>query len=283
MASRSNGQRTLMAVHAHPDDESSSTGGILARYSAAGVRTVVVTCTNGEYGDAPQGLKPGQDGHDPQQVAALRLSELQRAVEVLGVSHHHLLGYHDSGMPDWPYRERPEAFCNVPVSIVAGQLVELMEQYQPDVVVTYDQEGGYLHPDHLHAAACTLEAVRLCGIPQRVYLTAHRVSDWRNLFSALTAAGVAAPDTSDWDAGAMARMEEAERRITAGIDVTSVLHLKRKALACHASQLDDSWMSAIPDEIAATSFGKEYFIEVGAEPSSTLAEDLFGGLQVAAV
>src|SRR5256885_10090743 len=104
---------TLMAVHAHPDDESSSTGGVLARYSKEGVRTVVVTCTNGEFGDAPGGIKPGADGHDPEQVALIRRDELERACDKLGVSHLELLGYHDSGMPDWEYKDRADVFCNV--------------------------------------------------------------------------------------------------------------------------------------------------------------------------
>ncbi|MBO0838659.1 MAG: PIG-L family deacetylase, partial [Actinobacteria bacterium] len=87
---------TLMAVHAHPDDEASSTGGVLAHYADQGIRTVVVTCTNGEFGDAPGQVKPGDDGHDEQAVAQLRLAELRRSVKILGVSQLELLGYHDS-------------------------------------------------------------------------------------------------------------------------------------------------------------------------------------------
>ena len=104
-----------MAVHAHPDDESSSTGGILARYSDEGIRTVVVTCTNGEFGDGPGGIKPGADGHDPDDVARIRRDELERATEILGVTHLEMLGYHDSGMPDWEYKDRADVFCNVPL------------------------------------------------------------------------------------------------------------------------------------------------------------------------
>ena len=77
---------TLMAVHAHPDDEASSTGGVLAKYSDEGVRTVVVTCTNGEFGDSPGGIKPGADGHDETAVAEIRLAELRQSVKILGVT-----------------------------------------------------------------------------------------------------------------------------------------------------------------------------------------------------
>src|SRR3982751_3206794 len=103
---------TLMAVHAHPDDESSSTGGVLARYSAEGIRTVVVTCTNGEYGDGPGGVKPGEEGHDPESVAKTRLVELDQAIKELGVTHLERLGYHDSGMRDWEYKDQEHPFCN---------------------------------------------------------------------------------------------------------------------------------------------------------------------------
>ena len=96
---------TLMAVHAHPDDESSSTGGVFARYSEEGINTVLVTCTNGELGDGPEHVKPDEDGHDPQQVAKTRLGELDVAVAELGIAHLELLGYHDSGMADWRFKE----------------------------------------------------------------------------------------------------------------------------------------------------------------------------------
>ena len=107
---------TLMAVHAHPDDEAIGTGGILARYSAEGVRTVLVTCTNGELGDAPGGIKPGEPGHDEAVVVPLRRQELEASCEVLGVSHLELLGYHDSGMEGWPQNDAPDSFWRTPVA-----------------------------------------------------------------------------------------------------------------------------------------------------------------------
>ncbi len=96
---------TLMAVHAHPDDEGSTTGGVLARYADEGVRTVLVTCTNGELGDGPGGAKPGEPGHDTAEVVGLRRKELEESCRVLGVEHLELLGYHDSGMMGWPQNE----------------------------------------------------------------------------------------------------------------------------------------------------------------------------------
>jgi len=151
---------TMMAVHAHPDDEASSTGGVLAAYAAQGIRTVVVTCTNGEFGDAQGGVKPGQDGHDTQEVAELRLAELRESCAILGVTDLELLGYHDSGMPDWDFKDRPDAFCNIPQAQVAARISALIEKYRPQVLITYDDQGPYQHPDHVHASRCASWAWR---------------------------------------------------------------------------------------------------------------------------
>jgi LmbE family N-acetylglucosaminyl deacetylase len=158
---------TLMAVHAHPDDEASS-GGILALYADQGVRVIVVTCTNGEFGDAPGRIKPGEEGHDPQAVAQIRLAELRQSVKILGVTDLETLGYHDSGMPDWEYKDSPEAFWNVPLEEVAARIGELIEKYRPQVLVTYDDEGAYQHPDHVHASRAGQAAAAATGIPAKV-------------------------------------------------------------------------------------------------------------------
>src|SRR5690625_465532 len=104
---------TLMVVHAHPDDEVLGTGGVFARSSAEGVRTVLVTCTDGSQGDGPGGVKPGEQGHDPAQVAGLRAEELRTSADLLGIEHVELLGYRDSGMDGWEANSHPEAFMNV--------------------------------------------------------------------------------------------------------------------------------------------------------------------------
>src|SRR6516165_10641896 len=104
-----------MAVHAHPDDEAISTGGILARYGAEGVRTVLVTCTDGGCGDGPGGVKPGEDGYDRDAVVAERASELARSCEVLGITRAETLGYADSGMMGWPQNDEPGSFWQTPV------------------------------------------------------------------------------------------------------------------------------------------------------------------------
>jgi len=271
---------TTMAVHAHPDDESSSTGGVLATYSDQGIRTVVVTCTNGEFGDAPGGVKPGEDGHDEQAVAQLRLAELRQACKILGVTDLEPLGYHDSGMPDWDYKERPEAFCNIPLAEVAGRVGTLIERYRPQVVISYDAEGMYQHPDHVHAARAAAAAVAATGIPAKFYLTALRPSSWQRVWQALRELGEDGPGPREVTAEMRAQMEAAERRITTMVDIRPVLTRKREALFAHASQIRESWFSKIPEDIAESAFGTETFIRASDSTGAPVPEDdLFAGLR----
>ena len=271
---------TLMAVHAHPDDEASSTGGVLARYSDEGVRTVVVTCTNGEFGDTPAGVKPGEDGHDEQAVAEIRLAELRESCKHLGVTELELLGYHDSGMPDWDYKNRPDAFCNVPQSEVAARIGALIERYRPQVVISYDPEGAYQHPDHVHAARCAAAAAAASPIPAKFYQTAMRRSDWRELWDALREQGVEVPDVREIPPEMLRQMEERERRITTNVDIRPVLDRKRAALLAHASQIRDSWFSKIPPELGERVFGRESFIRASDTTGAPVPEDdLFSGLR----
>jgi LmbE family N-acetylglucosaminyl deacetylase len=273
---------TLMAVHAHPDDESSSTGGVLARYSDAGITTVVVTCTNGEYGDGPDHVKPGDPGHDPEQVAKTRLGELEEACRILGVTHLELLGFHDSGMPEWAYKDDANVFGNVPIDESAGRLAALVERYRPDVIVTYDDRGGYQHPDHLQAHRITVEAFRRTGIPAKLYLIARRRRDWEKLRERMEAAGIElpAPPPQMLDPDVVQMMEEAERRITTTVDTSAVASRKRAALAAHASQLDRSWWSQFPEDAFVDVFGHESFIRAEDETGTPLPEDdLFAGLR----
>jgi LmbE family N-acetylglucosaminyl deacetylase len=272
---------TLMAVHAHPDDEASG-GGVLAAYADQGVRTIVVTCTNGEFGDAPGGIKPGQDGHDKEEVARLRLAELRESAKILGVRDVLTLGYHDSGMPDWEYKDRPEAFCNVPLDEVAGRIGDLITTYRPQVLVSYDDKGAYQHPDHVHASLAAQAAAKATGIPAKVYLSTMRGSSWRKIWEALRAAGEEVPDF-EADDDSMRRAFESEDRITTTVDIRPVLDRKRDALFAHGSQINDSWFSKIPPDIAEAAFGYEYFIRVSDTTGAPVPEeDLFAGLRTGA-
>ncbi len=271
---------TMMAVHAHPDDEASSTGGVLATYSAQGIRTVVVTCTNGEFGDGEGGAKPGQDGHDEEAVARQRLAELRESCAILGVTDLEVLGYHDSGMADWDYKDRPDAFCNIPQEEVVARLNGLIERYRPQVLVTYDDRGLYQHPDHVHASVCAQAAFASSGIPAKLYLSAIRGSDWREIWETLREAGEEVPEFEETPEERQTAIET-EKRITTTVDIREVLEQKRDALFTHGSQMSEaSWFTKIPREVAESVFGREHFIRAGDTTGAPLPEDdLFAGLR----
>ncbi|MGH3522158.1 MAG: PIG-L deacetylase family protein [Mycobacterium sp.] len=266
---------TLMAVHAHPDDESTSTGGILAHHALRGVRTIVVTCTDGELGDGPGGVKPGQDGRNPHEVAAIRQGELRRACAHLGVTHLELLGYHDSGMAGWDTQHRHNAFCSVPVESVANRIAQLIEQYRPQVVVTYDPHSTR-HPDHVHAAQAATSAVDSSSIAAKLYYKAHGASYWRQLNRALDDTGIRRPDPTG---ETLRLLESVEQRITTTVDVGHVIDRKRTALHAHASQIGSSLAGKLPPAQFSSAFGTETYIRArDTTGAPTPEDDLFTGI-----
>jgi LmbE family N-acetylglucosaminyl deacetylase len=265
-----------MAVHAHPDDEAISTGGILARSKAEGVRTVLVTCTNGELGDAPGGIKPGEPGHDEAIVVPLRRSELEASCKVLGVDHLELLGYHDSGMEGWPQNDAPDAFWRTPVPDAAGRLAALMRHYEPQVVVTYDENGFYGHPDHIQANRVTQAAIAESGLPVKLYYTAVARSLIRGFGDVLAEAGIELP----------AEVEEnpdfgtPDELITTTVDCSAVAGRKYASLAAHASQSDNIFFLQMGEELFSTLMGSESFIRVLDPTGAPVPEDdLFAGVR----
>jgi len=163
---------TFLAVHAHPDDEASSTGGTYRVLADQGVRTVLVTCTRGEFGDAPGGIKPDSEGHDANDVADLRDVELDKAVEILGISRSVRLGYRDSGMMGWPQNHDPNAFWATPIEEAAERLAVVLMEERPQIVVTYNQNGFYGHPDHIQAHRITMAALALIDYEPTLYFNA---------------------------------------------------------------------------------------------------------------
>jgi LmbE family N-acetylglucosaminyl deacetylase len=266
-----------MAVHAHPDDEALGTGGVLARYADEGVRTVLVTCTNGELGDAPGGVKPGEPGHDEAGVVPLRLQELEASSKVLGISHLELLGYHDSGMEGWSQNDAPGAFWQAPVAEAGHRLAELMEKYQPQVVVTYDENGFYGHPDHIQANRITLAAIAECKVPAKLYYTAVARSLIRGMGDLLAEAGIERPAEIDEDRPDFGTPDEL---ITTTVDCLSVVDRKFASLAAHASQSDNIFFLQLGEDLFATMMGTESFVRVQDSTGEPTPEhDLFAGLR----
>jgi LmbE family N-acetylglucosaminyl deacetylase len=147
---------TLMVVHAHPDDEAGQTGGTLARYAAPGVRTVLVTCTDGAQGDGAGSSGPGDRDHEPAQAAARRSRELAESGAALGISDLVRLDHPDSGVPDSADDIDPHAFSRMEGEPVVRRLEALMREYRPDVIVTYPPNGFSNHPDHVRTHELTV-------------------------------------------------------------------------------------------------------------------------------
>jgi len=247
-------------------------------YASQGVRTVVVTCTNGELGDGPGGVKPGEPGHDPEAVAATRLGELAESCRILNVTHSETLGYRDSGMSDWDFKGHADAFCNVPVEAAVDRLVALMQKYEPNVVICDDDRGGYDHPDHLRSHLVTTKAVAQSGIPQKLYMPAFSSRTFETLQTALTELGIELP-MPEIDDAMRAQMDEVDRRITTTVDARAFAAQVRAALAAHASQIAESWFSHIPPDAFDVAFGEQSFIRAHDTTGAPVPEtDLFAGV-----
>ena len=271
---------TLMAVHAHPDDEATGTGGVLARYAAEGIRTVLVTCTDGSCGDGTGGVKPGEPGHDPAAVAAVRREELEAACRVLKVSDLELLGYADSGMMGWAQNEAPGAFWTTPVPEAAARLAELMRVYQPDVVVTYDENGFYGHPDHIQAHRITMAAVELTGIPAKVYWTTAPRSMMAEFGRIMRELGADWEEPEEGGEQEMPQIGLPDEEISTWVDVAEFGPRKFEALAAHASQSENIFFLNLGVERFTQLMGRETFVRVRDSTGAALPEhDLFAGLR----
>lgn len=253
------------------------TGGILADAHARGISTVLVTCTDGALGDAPSGATPDEDHHDRSAVVAHRHDELMAAAAILGIDHVEELGYADSGMAGWPQNDEPGSFWSTPVADAAARVAALIERYQPDVVVTYDERGFYGHPDHIQANRVTLAAIEATGSTvAKLFYTAIPRS-WMAAFTAEIEASSDADAAPPEDAIDLGTDDEA---IGAIIDVAPYVTAKRAALAAHGSQTDSSFFLAMPEERFAAMFGREAFVTVldRTGRASSVDDDLFARL-----
>ncbi|MCF6526350.1 N-acetyl-1-D-myo-inositol-2-amino-2-deoxy-alpha-D-glucopyranoside deacetylase [Streptomyces sp. JJ36] len=160
-------ERRLLLVHAHPDDESINNGATMARYAAEGARVTLVTCTRGEEGEVipPRLAHLAPDRED--RLGPYRVGELAAAMRELGVTDHRFLGgegrYRDSGMTGLPQNDRPDSFWQAPLDEAAGELAAVLREVRPQVLVTYDPDGGYGHPDHVKAHRVAMRAVELAA------------------------------------------------------------------------------------------------------------------------
>jgi len=269
---------TLMTVHAHPDDEATGTGGVLAKAAAEGIRTVLVTCTDGRCGDGPDGVKPGEPRHDPAAVVEMRRQELEQSCAVLNVSHLELLGYADSGMMGWATNDAPGAFWTTPVDEAAARLAELIRRYQPDVIVTYDENGFYGHPDHIQAHRITMAAVAATRVAAKVYWTTAPRSGMQEFAEIMRELG------ADWDepeeGSELPELGLPDEQITTWVDTREFGGQKYDALAAHASQGENIFFLKMGRERFTELMGWETFVRVYDRTDAPLPEDdLFAGLR----
>jgi N-acetyl-1-D-myo-inositol-2-amino-2-deoxy-alpha-D-glucopyranoside deacetylase len=266
---------TLMCVHAHPDDEAISTGGILARYAAEGAATVLVTCTGGELGDAPGGVKPGWPGHTEKEVLSLRRQELETSCAALGVGHLELLGYHDSGMMGWAQNDADNAFWRADVDEAAERLAQLIEQYRPQVVVTYDENGFYGHPDHIQAHRVTVAAIDRTGIPDKLYYPAIPASAIPRVAEMLASHGVEVPGEIE-----DAPFGTPDEQIGALIDCSAYTSAKFASLSAHSSQAENIFFLSLGEQVFGEVFSQEAFVRARDRTGqSGVEDDLFAGLR----
>ena len=266
--------KTLVCVHAHPDDEAIFTSGITSHYANLGYDVVLVTCTNGRLGfDAHN--RPGIDAqHDDVGTKATRAGELQRSATLVGFTRIVTLGFEDSGMVGWPQNEDPRAFMNSNVDAVARTLAALFDEVHATVVVTYDENGFYGHPDHIMANIVTRRAVDFAKSPERLYYPVVPKGAIKSFIPRAQAQGFILPAfVLEADAGT------ADELVATTVDVTQYVGIKQDAVHAHASQTDNADLVLMEPDLFALMFGTEWFQRAWSRHDATDdATDLFGGL-----
>ncbi len=270
---------TLVAFHAHPDDEAIATGGVMRMATDAGHRVVLVVATRGECGEVNEGfLDPGET------LGQRREAEQRRAATELGVARLEFLGYRDSGMIGEPTNDDPECFWQADVEAAAQRLAVILAEENAEVLTCYDAHGGYGHPDHIQVHRVGHRAAQIAGTP-RVYestMNRTRIAEMRAMATEATSdAPEAGPDAPDMpDISESDTFGSPDEAITTAVDVTSVVDVKRRAMAAHASQIDDSsfFMTMAP-EVFAMAFGTEWFIRTSPPvgPDEARETSVFGG------
>ncbi|SDM63702.1 PIG-L family deacetylase [Allokutzneria albata] len=260
---------TLVSFHAHPDDECIGCGGVMRKAHEEGHRVVLVVATRGEHGEVPDGFLA-----EGEQLWQRRVAETHAAAEILGADRVEFLGYQDSGMIGEPTNDLPGSFWTADVEEAALRLATILQEENAEVLTIYDDNGGYGHPDHVQVHRVGKRAAEIAGTP-RVYQNTMNQDHMRRGMAAMAAQ---AENVDMPDVEAEGQFGKPESEITAAVDVTKYLKVKREAMRAHASQIsEDSFFLAMPDEGFAYAFGTEWFIREGHGPGIT-ETDLMAGL-----
>ena len=289
-----------MAVHAHPDDESSKGAATLARYASAGVRVLVCTMTGGERGDI---LNPAMDRPEVKaNMARIRREEMARAREILGVEQR-FLGFVDSGLPEGdPRPPLPEGcFARTPLAEAAAPLVRAVREFRPHVMLTYNENGGYPHPDHVMThrvgvaafeAAPDPDAYPAHGDPWQplklYYLVSCRTAKFLALYEEMLRRGMrslSAEMIAKWGERARARGEWHEPEITTRVLCADYFAVRDEALKAHATQIDPNgfWFSFPLDVQQAVWPTEDYHLARSVVDIELPEDDLFAGIREAVV
>ncbi|MCM1975455.1 N-acetyl-1-D-myo-inositol-2-amino-2-deoxy-alpha-D-glucopyranoside deacetylase [Streptomyces sp. G1] len=275
--------RRLLLVHAHPDDESINNGATMAAYAAQGAHVTLVTCTLGERGEV---IPPRLAHLSGAALGEYRMGELTAAMRALGVDDFRLLGgpgrYCDSGMMGLPDNDDPHCFWQADVDEAAGYLLDVIREVRPQVLVTYDENGGYGHPDHIQAHRVAMRAAELAveaGVPiEKVYWNRVPRSVGEQAFDRLRDALPDLPFTKTAVLDDVPGVVDDER-ITTVVDGTAHTAAKLAAMAAHATQIEVSGeYFVLSNELAQPVFTTEYYELVRGERSGTPETDLFAGI-----
>jgi N-acetyl-1-D-myo-inositol-2-amino-2-deoxy-alpha-D-glucopyranoside deacetylase len=249
-------ERSLLLVHAHPDDESIGTGATMARYAAEGARVTLVTCTLGELGEI---IPPELSHLLPDELGQHRIVELDRACAALGVEDHRFLGgegrYRDSGMMGLPDNDDPRCFWQAGLEEPAAALAKIIEEVEASVIVTYDADGFYGHPDHIQAHRVTRRAHELTGGTAKFYATA--------LPRTAAAQAVELPADSWFIRATDLSVSVPDDQVTTEIDGSAYLDAKREAMRAHETQITvDGDYFALSNEIGQRILAAEYYTQL---------------------
>ncbi len=281
--------RRLLLVHAHPDDESINNGATMARYAAEGAHVTLVTCTLGELGEV---IPPELRHLTGSELGEHRLGELTAAMRELGVTDFRRLGgpgrYRDSGMMGLPENDDPAAFWQADVDEAARHLLQVIREVRPQVLVTYDDHGGYGHPDHIQAHRVAMRAADLaadagCAIP-KIYWNRVPRTVAEDAFARLQEDLPSLPFTKTATVDDVPGVVDDER-ITTVIDGTAYAAAKTAAMSAHATQIEvapDAPYFVLSNELAQPVFTTEYYQLVRGERAGGAPEtDLFAGIEEA--
>jgi mycothiol S-conjugate amidase len=277
----------LLTVHAHPDDEASKGASLVAAYRAQGIPATLVCCTGGEQGEV---LNPAMDKPEiVEHLHEVRMAELEASVAIIGYEHLDLLGYLDSGMPDSEANADPLNFANAPLDEAVEKLVRIIRRDKPQVIITYsDDQGGYLHPDHLKVHEISVPAFDRAGdtawypdsgepwTPLKLYYTVWSRARIVAVHEKMLELGIESPYNEDWF-----NRPNQDERITTRVFIGDHFGVRGAALRAHATQVDPTspfWFG-LSDEMQADLYPWDEYVLAQSRVESTLPEDdLFAGV-----